>query len=268
MLWASCAIICAYPPCCTSHAGITDADIIRDHVTEEWICRFHADISSAKCVVLDGNLSLPVLSWICNLCIETKTPVFFEPTSVDRAAKIITSKSLHQVHCLKPNILELQALVDEAVEERLLPPEVSHADFSTQASALIALGGVNHVLLTQGASGVDCFSRWPVAHMVCESREVFGCRVYHSHIKSHPLAGRIVNTTGAGDSFFAGVVAGQALLQSPSAEFLDLSVEPLELGVMCASFTLQSALAVSPLLTRELAQEVLTSRQGAGCPCF
>ena len=71
-----------------------------------------ADIQSnglPSLVVVDGNLSHDVFSYLCRCCKEFAIPLWFEPTSVEKA-KLVDCDTVGFLHFISPNAIELQSI--------------------------------------------------------------------------------------------------------------------------------------------------------------
>ena len=55
-------------------------------------------------VVVDGNLSHDVFSYLCRCCTEFAIPLWFEPTSVEKA-KLVDCDTVGFLHFISPNEL-------------------------------------------------------------------------------------------------------------------------------------------------------------------
>jgi pseudouridine kinase len=129
-------------------------------------------LESADLLVADCNLPAASLEWLAE---RAGAPVVVDPVSVAKAPRV--SSALGGIHTLKANVLEVGALAGEA--------SGSHADVARAASALLDRG-VSRVFVTLGARGAYCADG-------------------ESSVRVGSPSVRVVNATGAGDAFTAGV---------------------------------------------------------------
>ena len=168
--------------------------------------------------MLDTNIPADTIEWICT---RTETPVFADPVSTAKAEKL--RGVLAHIHTLKPNRLEAGIL--SGVDINGMP--------SLHRAADRLLGeGVQRLFISLGAEGV----------LAADAQERF-------LLPSRPQ--KLVNTTGAGDAFMAGLawsfLRGAALRESASA------------GMAAAHIALESAETVNPFMSAaELEQRIKT----------
>lgn len=184
--------------------AVADTDII-SHITPEFLEARISDINRSALVIADTNISTDALIYLIDHC---EVPLMVDTVSTAKAPRIIKAleqSEKHNLHSLKLNLIEAQA--------------VSHCDNAkTAAEWLIALG-VGQVYITMGSDGVYCSD---------------GSR--NEHFKAIPT--RVINTTGAGDAFIAGVAHAQ-MEQIP---FPDCA----QTGMKAAHATLLSLQTVNP----------------------
>ena len=153
-------------------AAVADMDII-ERITPEFLERRIDDINLSELVVTDTNLSVQALTYLLN---HVEVPMMVDTVSTAKAPRIVEAlqqSNTHRLHTLKVNRQELF--------------EVGGYFSSPAQSARWLIGlGVQHVYATLGESGVDCI-------------DING----EYHLPAIPA--QVVNTTGAGDAFLAGV---------------------------------------------------------------
>ncbi|MGL5541187.1 MAG: PfkB family carbohydrate kinase [Erysipelotrichaceae bacterium] len=167
-------------------------------------------INQAALVVLDLNLSQEAIDYLAQ---HVQVPLFVDPVSTSKAMKI--KPHLQKVNLIKPNLLEAQALVGkEATPQEL-------------ANGLLEMG-VKNVLLSMGEQGV-----------------------YYANTNDMGLVPsiveHIVNTTGCGDAFMAGVVYGY--LKNESLH------EMAKYGSAASAICIASPQAVSTQMQAQLLEE-------------
>lgn len=203
----------------TLMVAVNDMRILT-HVNPERLAA-HADrIRHAAAMVVDCNVSEDALAWL--FAQGGSTPIFVDAVSAFKCRRILPW--LSQVHTLKVNRLEAQALCGAAVD--------TDADIEGAARWLHSQG-VKQVVLSLGARGVywsdkDADHGWHSA-----------------------LAAQVVNVTGAGDALMAGLVHAGVHHQSLCDAI------PFALG--CAALTLTSGLANHPSLSVVSVAQLLRS---------
>ena len=153
-------------------AAVADTDIIAQLTPDFLSSRLEA-INASRAVVADTNISTESLQFLIDHC---TAPLFVDTVSTTKAPRVTAAlrQSEHKrLHALKLNLKEALAVTDCATAQEA-------------ASALTALG-VGEVYITLGSDGVYCSNG-----------------VLHEHCPAIPT--HVVNTTGAGDAFMAGVV--------------------------------------------------------------
>lgn len=185
-------------------AAVADTDII-SRITPEFLEVRIGDINRSALVIADTNISAEAIEYLLNHC---TVPLMVDTVSTAKALRVVKALQQSQtqhLYALKLNLQEAQAVTRcETVKEA--------------ANHLNALG-VEQVYITLGGDGVYCSD---------------GTR--HEHMKAIPT--RVINTTGAGDAFIAGVA--HALMQDtpfPSC---------VQTGLKAAHATLLSLQTVNP----------------------
>lgn len=156
---------------------------IHDEITPMEIQKKKHVIACASAIVIDTNLSDATLHYICENFKNQK--IFADAVSCSKAVKL--KPLLNAIYAIKPNRFEAEILSDvEIVDEKSL----------NQAVDVLLEKGVKNVYISMGEEGV-----------------------YFANAKERdwvkPKACEVVNATGAGDAFMAGVVYGD--LQEMSA---------------------------------------------------
>ena len=195
--------------CINNHGGemiaaVADTEAIRA-ITPEWLAKRSGEINLSEYVVADTNMTEDSIRWLME---NVTVPLFIDGVSSTKAHRVVNTLrkcKLPYLHTLKLNLKETLAVTQTAT-------------YAEAAQALLNLG-VAHVYITLGPDGVYC-------------RNAAEEWLYPS------LPGDIVNTTGAGDAFLAGVVF--AYLKG-----LDFP-QTAQYGLMAARATLMSPKAVNP----------------------
>jgi pseudouridine kinase len=191
-------------------AAVADTDIV-DRITPEFLAERIDTINASAAVVADTNISSESLRFLIDHC---TAPLFVDAVSTAKASRVI--KALQQseskcLHGLKLNLLEAQT--------------VTRCDTAREAADYLTAMGVKEVYITLGSDGVYCSDS-----------------TRHEHFKAIPS--RVINTTGAGDAFIAGIV--HATIQEVS--FPDSA----QTGLRAAHATLLSHQTVNPEITKYL----------------
>ena len=151
--------------------AVSDMDIC-EHITPAYLQRHRSLLDNAQVVVLDTNLPEASIHWLCE---NVKAPIFADPVSTAKAVKL--SPVLGRIHTLKPNRLEAALLSGVEITDR--------ASLERAARALLDTG-LRRVFISLGEGGVYAAD--------------------HSGALLQPcLPAHMVNATGAGDAFMAGL---------------------------------------------------------------
>ncbi|MFA5576502.1 MAG: PfkB family carbohydrate kinase [Tissierellaceae bacterium] len=163
--------------CINNQAGemqlaISDMNIYK-YISPDYLNEKLAIINGGQACVLDTNIPLNSLEFIMD---NVEVPIFLDTVSVEKARKI--KNSIHNIHTLKPNILEAETLSNMKIRDR--------KDLE-RASEVIIKKGVKNVFVSLGSEGVYYTNG-------SEKGEI------------PILESKAINTTGAGDSFLAALV--------------------------------------------------------------
>jgi len=186
-------------------AAVADTAIV-DHITPDFLESRIQDINTAAAVVADTNIPMESLQFLIDHC--TQVPLFIDTVSTAKAPRVIKAlqkSHTHQLHTLKLNLIEAQA--------------ITHCDSAKEAADCLTAMGIHNVFITLGAEGVYC------SDGTC-------------HEQHHAIPTRVINTTGAGDAFVAGIV--HAMVQG-----LPFSASAL-MGLKAAHAALLSLQTVNP----------------------
>jgi len=197
--------------------SIDDMSVL-DAISAQYIYRQRSLIHKADMVVMDGNLSIAVISSVIKQAAAKKVPVAVDPTSVSLADKIIPH--LANLYMVTPNAAEAEVLTGQRVKTRGQAIKAAHS--------LVALG-VDIVVVTLGEKGV-----------------VYATSDTSGHIPA--LSTNVVDMTGASDAMSAAIVF---------ASLNDFSVdEAVRLGASAAFLTLQTEESVVPDMTLDLLYDI------------
>ena len=195
--------------CINNHGGemiaaVADTEAIR-LITPEWLEKKVGEINRAEFIIADANISEDSLRWLME---NVTAPLFIDGVSSTKAHRVVNAlrkMKLPYLHTLKLNLKEALAVTNTST-------------YAQAAQALLNMG-IAHVYITLSGEGVYCRN--------AAEEWLFPI-----------LPGEIVNTTGAGDAFLAGVVFAHAkgIAFPQTAQY----------GLMAARATLMSNKAVNP----------------------
>lgn len=151
--------------------AISDMDIC-SKITPQYLAGRLSLLCNAQLVVVDTNIPEESLRYLAENC---TAPIFVDPVSTAKAGKL--RSILGKIHTLKPNLLEAELLSGTQIK--------TDDDLRRAADALLATG-MHRVFISLGERGVYAADR-------------------HEHLLLPPRRATMVNATGAGDAFMAGL---------------------------------------------------------------
>lgn len=163
-------------------------------------------------IFADANLPTNVLERAIEVAADKKLKICIDPVSAPKTK--LVPENLKNVFLIKPDLLEATALTGIQIH--------SISD-SIRAGKVLLDRGVENVVISLGKSGYVIVNN--------ETEEYFETMVFSE----------IVDATGAGDAFIAGILLG--LQQSKSI------VEACQMGAAAAAYTIQSAKTVADDIT-------------------
>ena len=188
------------------------SDIILNECLDlDWLRHRIDAVNRADMVVADTLLSVEALTFLIDYCL---VPLYIDTVSPNRA--LLLSEALRKswkksFHALKCNLAEAQALTGIAEAE--------------EAAKQLVANGIENVHLTLGEDGVMFCSKKACLHFPAIEAEV-------------------VNVTGSGDAFFAGIVHADASKMSTE--------DAIRFGLEMARINVKSEAPVNPMLRDEL----------------
>lgn len=196
--------------CINNHGGemiaaVADTEAVRTAITPEWLAKRIGEVNVSDFIVADANMSEESIRYLME---NVTAPLFIDGVSSTKAHRVINALSkckLPYLHTLKLNLKEALTVTQTTT-------------YAEAAQKLLNLG-VAHVYITLSGEGVYCRN--------AAEEWLFPA-----------LPGEIVNTTGAGDAFLAGVVFAHA-------KGIDFP-QTAQYGLMAARATLMSPRAVNP----------------------
>lgn len=197
-------------------SAIADLDIIK-MLTPEYLNRNVSLFDQAKFVVVDADIPTPSLIFCLEQCKKHQLPICVEPISVARAKQIIPF--LDQITMVTPNREEAEVLVGF--------PLRSATDVKNAGLELVHRG-IKWAIITLGPEGV----------LIAHEQDGEATTEFLPSISTV-----VTDTVGAGDALTSGAVCG--LINGLNFR------KAVERGVLCATLTLQTTMAVHPDLSLE-----------------
>ncbi|MBC8452562.1 MAG: winged helix-turn-helix transcriptional regulator [Spirochaetes bacterium] len=194
---------------------------ISDNITKEFLRKKRGLIDSASVIVADTCLSAESLEYLLDNCGKTITCI--DPVSVTKGRKLFPL--IGKIHTLKMNKLEAEELSGMVITDNKSLRE---------AGDYFLRKGTQYIYITLGAEGV------------------FYCSADTHGFYTPPLI-KVVNATGAGDAFMAGVVF--ASLNQYTIE------ETVHFSSAAAALALSGGSTVNPNMSRVLIEQTL-NKQG------
>lgn len=189
--------------------AVSDMEVCKK-ITPEYLSANLGLLQNAQVVVADANIPEESLRFLAD---NLSVPLFVDPVSTIKAEKI--KDILPKIHTLKPNRLEAEFLTGISIN--------SNEDAEKAAMALIEKG-VRRVFISMGASGV----------FAATAKESLWHGIY---------PGKMVNTTGCGDSFMAALVWAYL-------EGMNLN-DTAAAGLAAGSIAMESEETINPLMSAE-----------------
>lgn len=165
--------------------------------------------SSQSLIFLDTNLPAELIGMILKQAVARNLLVCIDAVSVTKAQKL--PYNLEQVFLLKADRLEASVLTHM---------EINSVDDCLCAGRKLRRRGVKHAVLTLGRLG------YVVVNELCEEYIAI------------PQIDRVIDTSGAGDAFIAGILLG--------LQHNETMLRACQLGAAAAAYTVQSIHTVAP----------------------
>ncbi|MCC5912295.1 MAG: carbohydrate kinase family protein [Clostridiaceae bacterium] len=167
-------------------------------------------IKNAKVIVVDTNIPRKSIELILEIAVKNNNPVFLDTVSLTKAKNI--KDIIGQFHTIKPNLLELELLVERKIDT------LEEIKIATE---ILLSKGVKEIVVSLGKEGAfyhdgKCYGRVP------------------------GFSAEVKNTTGAGDAFLAGLVYGTLFEKSLR--------EKVVIGLGCGAITVESYNTISDKL--------------------
>ncbi|MBF4695341.1 carbohydrate kinase [Fusibacter ferrireducens] len=197
------------------HVAISQMNIV-DEISVAYVNEFHHTIENAGCLVIDTNLKQEVLQYILNKYAHKK--IFVDTVSTAKAIKV--KGLLDKIYFLKPNLMEAELFSEYPLDPSNLVPFLKALPVK---KVVISLGG-------EGVIGRD-------------EKEI---------VKIESPRTEIVNTTGAGDAFMAGMIFSE-IKQMPFHE-------SIKFAASCATHNIEQQETVSKALNESIINNLIKER--------
>ncbi|TZE80860.1 carbohydrate kinase [Calorimonas adulescens] len=200
--------------------ALSDMEIFKE-MTPEFVRTRQKALESASVIVADTNIPIDTIVYLKSQAAALYTPFCIEPVSVPKAA--LLKGHLDGVYMITPNKEEAEVLAMMDIK--------SDKDVE-KAAVSIASQGVSVVVITLGQKGVY---------------------LYYDGMGGfiNSIATNVVDTTGAGDALFAGIVYG-------IYNGYDIK-KSVRYGLACAAVTVSSSLTVSPMLSPVYIEKIMAA---------
>ena len=81
-----------------------------DHISVDHIKKHLKSIKDSRMCVIDADLSVETIEYLCDICHAENIPVWFNPTDLRKCDKIIKANALGKITFMSPNLKELLKL--------------------------------------------------------------------------------------------------------------------------------------------------------------
>lgn len=198
--------------------AISDMEIYKN-ITPSLLESRKETLGQSKAIVIDTCLELETIEYLLS---NFEVPIFVDLVSISRGMKI--RDIIGKFHTIKPNRYEAEMLSGKKINDE--------KDLMTASNYFIEKG-VKQVFISLGADGV----------------------FYNNGVKSGlmaPYESEVINTTGAGDSFMAGIVYG----------FLNNYdiVESAKIASAAASICVSSIETISKTMSLEKIEKIINNK--------
>lgn len=203
--------------------GMSDMRIL-EHITPDWLEGQKDMLRKADAIVCDPCLTPEALEWITSDALAG-VPIFSDPVSTTYARRLAPFAG--KLHCLKPNVLELAAMTGCEI--------TGDADMERAADVLLERG-TYCIVVSMGQRG-------------CYWADRSGAK-FHAALR--PVS-QMVDATGAGDAFMAGLLYAYLHRFPPERA----ARWALAAGIIAVT----SAGTVSPGMSAELVNKILEENE-------
>uniref|UniRef100_A0A671SUY8 Zgc:136858 n=1 Tax=Sinocyclocheilus anshuiensis TaxID=1608454 RepID=A0A671SUY8_9TELE len=190
------------------------------------VSQFEDQLASASLVVLDGDIPVSTIDYVCCIAKKRAVPVWFEPTDADKACKPFLSESWKALSYTSPNLAELCTMNHTLGLPTPTEVPISLEDVLGCIPALSRplLEHLHCVVVTLGALGVMVCGEHDAdtVHLQPQKQKRKGrlCAIHYPALAVS--AKETVNVSGAGDRYVnknscvrMGLIAARTSLLSP-----------------------------------------------------
>ncbi|OCT88087.1 pseudouridine-metabolizing bifunctional protein C1861.05 [Xenopus laevis] len=224
--------------------GLGDMDI-HQQITENYVSQFADCIRRAKLVCIDGNIPMPTIQYVCELSRLHGVSVCFEPTDEDKSCKPFLSDSWTALTFISPNLKELIGI--NRTLGYPVPQEIPRSlDDIIDVAITLSLPLLEHlrcVIVTLGANGVLlCGHSNRGTLLLGLKTKIPTGELSAVYYPAAPIPAKdIINVSGAGDSFMAGLLSGV---------LTELDTDTcVRMGLLAARLSLRSQGPISPFIS-------------------
>ena len=201
------------------HLALSDMHII-ENITVDLLQKKQDMLKNAEVITFDPCLKEEVIEYICTEG-SKYAPIFCDPVSSAYAQRL--KPYVGHVHTLKPNEMELAILADHPINN----------DFDMiQACRILVDKGVRRIFVSRGSKG-------------CMYYDYEG-QLLFKHFK--PVED-MVNASGAGDSFMAGIIYS-------SVNGFDIE-KTINYALACGIAAINSEMTINPDLGIEMIEKII-----------
>ncbi|XP_052452958.1 uncharacterized protein zgc:136858 isoform X2 [Carassius gibelio] len=226
--------------------GLGDMDI-HQQIQEQYVSQFEDQFASASLVVLDGNIPVSTIDYVCRIAKKRAVPVWFEPTDADKACKPFLSESWKALSYISPNLAELCTMnhtlgLPTPTE---FPRSLEDVLGCVPALSRPLLEHLNCVVVTLGALGVMVCGEHAAGTVNLQpQKQKLKGRLCAVHYPALTVSSKeTVNVSGAGDSFAGAMMVG--ILQGLDTDSC------VRMGLLAARTSLLSPHPIDPSLTAD-----------------
>lgn len=243
--------------------GLGDMDI-HQQIQEQYVSQFEDQLSSASLVVLDGNIPVSTIDYVCRITKKHAVPVWFEPTDADKACKPFLSESWKALAFTSPNLTELCTMNHtlSLPTPAELPRSLEDVLGCVPALSLPLLEHLHCVVVTLGSLGVLVCGEHEAGTVNLQPRkQKRKSRLCAVHYPALAVSSEeTVNVSGAGDSFAGAMMVG--ILQGLHTDSC------VRMGLLAARRSLLSPHPIDPSLTADAIRPEKSDFQQWSKPAF
>ncbi|XP_067292690.1 uncharacterized protein zgc:136858 [Pseudorasbora parva] len=227
--------------------GLGDMDI-HQQIQEQYVSQFEDQLASASLVVLDGNIPVSTVDYVCCIAQKHAVPVWYEPTDADKACKPFLSESWKALSYTSPNLAELCTMNHtlDLPTPTELPRSLEDVLGCVPGLCRPLLDHLHCVVVTLGSLGVLVCGEHEAGNVNLQPRkQKRKGRLCAVHYPALAVSSKeTVNVSGAGDSFAGAMMVG--ILQGMDTDSC------VRMGLLAARTSLLSPHPIDPSLTADV----------------